>query len=263
MDAVPTLIATGAGAPATIEGLGSPLLPSWSGEISSFTLAAASSVDDPFAEPTGALLSPADIWALRIGSALATYFGFVTVTDRPRGSLALPLASDSERGCLRVGPSTVPGAGLGLFVTVDLPGGTVLGTYPGVVLPLQQHSAASKIRDHPGCLTYIWRFTDNQFVIDPTTSADGTLGDICDGGNPSQFGSVAFFGLLRALGIAPRPSTALCRINEPPIGKDVNVATEEDLEGRIVTFKLERDVYAGEELHIDYGLTYDRSGYGR
>ena len=38
--------------------------------------------------------------------------------------------------------------------------------------------------------------------------------------------------------------------------------TDEDLEGRFVTFSLERDVAAGEEFFIDYGLSYDRSMYG-
>jgi len=84
---------------------------------------------------------------------------------------------------------------------------------------------------------------------------------LCKGGNPSQPLSVAFFNILSALGLFPGVSTALCRINEPPKGSDVNVVTEEDLETRTVTFALERDVYQGEELHIDYGLTYDRSSY--
>lgn len=42
---------------------------------------------------------------------------------------------------------------------------------------------------------------------------------------------------------------------------DVNVVTDEDLKNRIVTFSAERDILPGEELFIDYGLTYDRSGY--
>ena len=143
-----------------------------------------------------------------------------------------------------------------------MPKGTFLGTYPGVVLPLGQHSASSKFRDCPDCASYIWRFTDNQFVIDPTNHNDGTLGMVCKGGNSSQLLSVAFFDILSVLGLWRGVPTALCRINEPPKGRDVNVVTEEDLETRTVTFALERDVFEGEELHIDYGLTYDRTGYG-
>jgi SET domain-containing protein len=35
------------------------------------------------------------------------------------------------------------------------------------------------------------------------------------------------------------------------------------LNDRTVTFQLERDVYTGEELFIDYGFSYDRSMYGK
>ena len=56
--------------------------------------------------------------------------------------------------------------------------------------------------------------------------------------------------------------TILCRINEPPKGFDVNVVTDEDSQNRSVVFSLERDVYPGEEFYIDYGPSYDRSGYG-
>ena len=56
--------------------------------------------------------------------------------------------------------------------------------------------------------------------------------------------------------------TTLCRINEPPLGCDVNVITIENCQDRTVSFVLERDVQAGEEFYIDYGLTYDRSRYG-
>ncbi len=210
--------------------------------------------------PSG--LSSSEVWALRIGTGILTYFGFVFATDRPRGLLGVPLIDGNNNmdGCLKVAPSNVPGAGLGLFASQSMPKGTVLGTYPGVVLPLGQHSASSKVRNCPECASYIWRFTDNQYVIDPTDHGDGNLKELCKGGNPSQPLSVPLFNILSALGICG-VSTALCRINEPPKGADVNVVTEEDLGTRTVTFCLERDVYQGEELHIDYGLTYDRSGY--
>lgn len=217
-------------------------------------------------ETAPATLTASKIWALRIASGVLTYFGFVFATDRPKGQLGVPLIEDENNpngdGCLRVGPSTVPGAGLGLFAARSMPRGTVLGTYPGVLLPLGQHSASSKVRDCPGCASYIWRFTDNQYVIDPTDHHDGTLSALCKGGNPSQPLSVVFFDVLFRLGLWGGVSTALCRINEPPKGRDVNVVTEEDLETRTVKFALERDIFEGEELYIDYGLTYDRSLYG-
>ena len=227
---------------------------------------ATSSTTTSLALSTSDYISDKDamLWTLRIVSAFATYFGFVAVTDRPRGRLLVPLVLQNDDhgdvfdGCLRVGQSNVPGAGLGLFAANSLPKGTVLGTYPGVVLPLQQHSSSLKVANYPNCLGYIWRFTDNQFVIDPTHE-DGKLGEFCYGGNPSQPFSVIFFN--NPLGKLWEVPTALCRINEPPKGKDVNVVTAEDLESRTVTFALERDVYEGEELYIDYGLHYDRTGY--
>jgi hypothetical protein len=188
-------------------------------------------------------------------SAVVTYVGIVAYLDRPRGTLRVV-----ENEQVRVQQSTVPGAGLGLFVATDLPRGTVLGTYPGVVIPLVQHTR--KLREFPACEGYIWRFSDNQMVIDPTNQR-GELEEIVVGGNPSQPGSVFLFeSILSKLSATQASPTILCRINEPPRGKDVNVVTREDIEKRTVSFELERVVYRGEELFIDYGLSYDRSRYG-
>ena len=55
--------------------------------------------------------------------------------------------------------------------------------------------------------------------------------------------------------------TTLALINEPGVGGDVNVRTDE-VEGEVL-FVTERDLYQGEELFLDYGLMYDRSSYGR
>jgi hypothetical protein len=91
----------------------------------------------------------------------------------------------------------------------------------------------------------------------------GYLDDYCAGGNSFYPGSKWFWQQSIVLSIlwSNRPTT-LCRINEPPKGYDVNVITIEDCQQRTVTFVLERDVMAGEELYIDYGLSYDRSHYG-
>jgi SET domain-containing protein len=45
-------------------------------------------------------------------------------------------------------------------------------------------------------------------------------------------------------------------------GGGCNVMATEDLAKREVIFELSRDVVKGEELFMDYGLTYDRSNYG-
>jgi hypothetical protein len=201
-----------------------------------------------------AIHHPYDLWVIRIASACLTYFGLVAMTDRPRGGLLVPEST------LQIKESLVPGAGLGLYVTQDLPAGTILGGYPGVVLPLAQHAASTKLQQlAPYSEAYIWRFGDNKFIIDPT-DPQGILQDWCRGGNPSVPLSIGIFATILSFVTVP---TTLCRINEPPKGKDVNVITEEDLVGRKVNFVLERDCCAGEELYIDYGLSYDRSHYGK
>mmetsp|Transcript_41292 Transcript_41292/g.98877 ORF Transcript_41292/g.98877 Transcript_41292/m.98877 type:complete len:287 (-) Transcript_41292:1880-2740(-) len=192
-----------------------------------------------------------ELWAVRVSSAVLTYGSFVAYSDRPRGML-----SPDVLPSLQIAASQVPGAGLGLFCTSTIRRGTVLGTYPGVVTPLQQN--LGKLQQYPQCEGYIWRFSDNQFVIDPTDQY-GEIQDVCFGGNPSMPFSTTLFNTLLSFLSVP---TTLCRINEPPKGRDVNVVTEEDRQTRTVTFILERDVYEGEELFIDYGLSYDRSMYG-
>ena len=188
------------------------------------------------------------LWVLRVTSALASYIGLVTYLDRPRGTLNL------EPHQYEIRPSSVEGAGLGLYTTQDLDKNTVLGSYPGVVLPLSQNSA--KLQKYPHCEAYVWRFSDSKQIIDPTDER-GNIQDYCRGGNPN----VPFSTIICQILTKSVPNT-LCRINEPPKGKDVNVITEENLKDRTVTFVLWRNVYAGEELFMDYGLSYDRSGYG-
>lgn len=187
---------------------------------------------------------------LQAASAAISYVGLVAALDRPKGSMA------GDSGSLvRVGPSQV--AGLGLFCSAPkIEKGTILGTYPGALIPLQQN--LGKLRKYPCCESYIWRFTDSKMVIDPTNEF-GEIEEYTYGGSAATPGSTWICRNL--LGFLRKP-TFLCRINEPPLGFDVNVRTEENLNERTITFELERDVYKGEEFFIDYGLTYDRSNYG-
>ncbi|GAX28667.1 hypothetical protein FisN_33Hh059 [Fistulifera solaris] len=180
---------------------------------------------------------PIVAWSLRLGTGLFTYASLVAILDRPRGTLLAP------ETLLEVRPSAV--AGLGLFVTQDLGAGTVLGTYPGIVVAMNDRRVQQKAIQYPECQTYIWRFSDNSALIDPTNSV-GTLDNFCS--SPT---APFLFGV----------ATTLCRINEPPKGKDVNVVTEEVLSERKVVLRLERNVVAGEELFMDYGPQYDRSAY--
>ncbi|KAL3777392.1 hypothetical protein ACHAW5_004221 [Stephanodiscus triporus] len=137
--------------------------------------------------------------------------------------------------------------------------GTVLGTYPGV---LRSSSAFHdvKCRAHPRAVSYSWAFGDgSDRVIDPTDEY-GALREICLGGSPADDVSTFVHStLFRCLG----KSTILCRINEPPIGVGgCSVSAREDGEVGEVVFVLIRDVEPGMELYMDYGLNYDRSGYG-
>jgi hypothetical protein len=195
--------------------------------------------------------SPLVLWGIRLTSAFVGYVCCVAFIDRPRGELL-----ENANELFEVRPSSVEGAGLGLFVAANtIPKDTVLGTYPGVLLPLNQN--LPKLQQYPACEAYIWRFSDSQYVLDPTDEF-GMLQELCTGGSRVSWPlSVDLCKILTS----PK-QTILCRVNEPPLNKDVNVVTEEDLQKRTVTFKLERDVYLGEELFMDYGLTYDRSMYG-
>jgi hypothetical protein len=246
-----------------------------------------------------------------IVSAVMSYLTCVGIYDRPRGRMMVlslqqeppqPLptqnghlndtattttTSTTSDAALQIRPSSVPNAGWGVFCHVPLlPRGTVLGTYPGVVLPLQQN--LQKLQQYPHCETYIWRFSDSRYIIDPTNRV-GQLEMVCYGGNPDMLGSIWLHQTVLSNNriwnwIVPQfrrhsdhdnhgssslytlPTTLLCRINEPPKGNrllDVNVITVEDLDQRTITFVTERDVYENEELFIDYGLCYDRSRYCR
>ena len=222
---------------------------------------------------TTTVLSEPTLWGIRAASAAISYVGFVGYFDRPRGDLLV----DSSQ--VEIKDSTVKGAGLGLFARQNLPKGTILGAYPGVLVPLSQN--LGKLRKYPECEAYVstktaqpkcstwhtltfvrrwqvWRFSDNAFVIDPTNEF-GKVDSVCVGGRDGLPGSQWLFRNVFRMSVP----TTLCRINEPPLGKDVNVVTDEDMNNRFVNFSLERDVYAGEEFYLDYGLSYDRSMYGK
>ena len=205
--------------------------------------------------PAGVVLPPRALAGT--ASATLTYLSLLLAHDRPRGRMCLP----DPGNALAVRPSLVPGGGLGLYAAGrrPLPRGTVLGTYPGVLRPAGAFYGG-KCRRFPNALSYSWRFTDDAYVIDPTDDG-GELRDTCVGGGSGAPLSTLLFSTLFRFG---GTSTALCRINEPPIGAGgCSVSAREDLDRREVTFSLVRDVVPGQELYLDYGPGYDRSGYGR
>mmetsp|Transcript_21508 Transcript_21508/g.31700 ORF Transcript_21508/g.31700 Transcript_21508/m.31700 type:complete len:242 (-) Transcript_21508:157-882(-) len=192
---------------------------------------------------------PANV-LIQAASGLATYFGLVAFFDRPRGRLTI------DTSCVEARPSRVEGAGLGLYVTTSLPEGTILGTYPGVVRPT--HKYMQKYSNKPDAGVYAWRLTDNENFLDPTDS-QGNLNSLCLGGTDDfPLSYLIHETILQPIAVP----TLLARINEPPMGGGgCSVVSDEDLEKREVVFSLSRDVYTGEELYMDYGLTYDRSRY--
>jgi len=187
----------------------------------------------------------------QVTAGAATYIGLISYFDRPRGRL------DVDGGAIEIRQSKVDGAGLGLFATKSLPEGTLLGNYPGVLRPAQKYMAQYGGEASAG--EYTWRFTDNAYLIDPIDS-EGQLQDMCYGGTADFF--LSYF--LHEKVLRWSVPTLLARINEPPIGGNgCNVRSEENLKTREVNFEISRDVVAGEELFMDYGLTYDRSDYGK
>ena len=98
--------------------------------------------------------------------------------------------------------------------------------------------------------SYCWKLQDGKRVLDPT-DRQGRLQD--------SLGLIDGLELADTL-VEPLPTT-LARINEPPIGSDVNVDVE--VEGEQVLFVTNRLCAEGEELFLDYGMDYDRTSYGR
>jgi hypothetical protein len=136
------------------------------------------------------------------------------------------------------------GAGMGVFAQHAIPAETTLGAYPGVarndvamtaksiVAPMSRYYCFST---RPGC------------ILDPTG----------DDGYPSA---------------RPTPcnvfwpfqvDTTLSYVNEPSLQFRTNVRVEDDPDDPMVglIFVSDRDIEAGEELFIDYGVSYDRSDY--
>lgn len=54
---------------------------------------------------------------------------------------------------------------------------------------------------------------------------------------------------------------ALTRVNEPPPGSTTNTRMVDGKGAADMLFVTTRDVAAGEELFLDYGTDYNRSGY--
>ena len=138
----------------------------------------------------------------------------------------------------QVGESPV--AGQGLFASVDITKGQILGAYPGV--PRSADSMLQKASTAPNCKRYVFQ-TDSQIWLDPTDSA-GLLVTKPNGS-----------------GIHWKWDATMAYVNEPPIGHAVNVEIVDGRDNLDLLFKATRDISAGSEFFLDYGKTYDRSLY--
>lgn len=162
------------------------------------------------------------------------------VQARPHRMLLAPEFMNDLTVLLQFQVGESPVAGQGLFASVDITKGQVLGTYPGV--PRSADSMLQKASAAPNCKRYVFQ-TDSQLWLDPTDSA-GLLVD-----KPN--GSV----------IRWKWDATMAYVNEPPIGHAVNVEIVDGVDNLDLIFKATRDIPAGNEIFLDYGKTYDRSLY--
>ena len=131
-------------------------------------------------------------------------------------------------------------AGLGLFATVTISKGQVLGTYPGV--PRSAERMLQKASAVPNCKRYVFQ-TDSQAWLDPTDSAGLLV--------KKPGGSVLHW----------KWDATMAYVNEPPTGRAVNVEIVDGVNDFDLIFRATCDIPAGSEIFLDYGKTYDRSSY--
>jgi len=178
---------------------------------------------------------PYYVYGLEAGAATVAALAIWMWQGRPVGWV--------QPGMLEVRPSQT--AGLGLFTRVPVPCGTVLGSYPGRIRSGSE--MAAKVESAPNAAGYVFNTGDGRF-IDPTDES----------GMPSPYPGPG----------SPWPfpvKVLLPYANEPPKGAGgTNCFVETGSGGPTeLIFQANRDIEAGEEIFIDYGLLYDRSSYGQ
>ncbi|KAL3138036.1 hypothetical protein ABBQ38_005269 [Trebouxia sp. C0009 RCD-2024] len=171
---------------------------------------------------------PLILYEALVAAILATFILYYQ--QRPRGW--------SARDLIQVGESPV--AGQGLFATVSISKGQVLGAYPGV--PRSADSMLQKASVAPNCKRYVFQ-TDSHVWLDPTDSA----GLLIHSPNSSI--------------LSWKWDASMADVNEPPAGRAVNVEIVDGVSNLDLIFRATCDIPAGSELFLDYGKTYDRSSY--
>lgn len=126
----------------------------------------------------------------------------------------------------------------GVFAQRFIPAGTVVGAYPGFARPPAE--MARKVQRHPGTKDYVFSVDDGWF-LDPT---DGK-------------------GRMRETKLWGFVQPHLAFVNEPMAGQTTNLSVEEGAGRFELLYVALSDISASQELLIDYGKYYDRTGYAR
>lgn len=170
---------------------------------------------------------------LQLVAATVAAYAAASWTDRPRGW--------AREDLIEVKDSPVEGKGV--FAKTDIPEGIAVGSFPG--RPRTPQQMAAKCITAPRAGLYCFR-NKNNLLIDPTDAQ----------GNPSKY---------PAPGLPWIPvNDAMAYVNEPPKGGNgANVSVEDDPnDDEGLLFVTAGEIAAGSEVFVDYGLDYDRSGYG-
>ena len=130
--------------------------------------------------------------------------------------------------------------GRGVFAKAPIAQETVLGAYPGRLRTPTEMLA--KVQRVPVTKGYVYR-TSHGWYLDPTDAA-GAVSAHPQPGLP-------WFGI----------DPALAFVNEPTVGDSINVTIIDELDMKEVRFVAACDIAPSQELFIDYGQHYDRSGY--
>ena len=124
----------------------------------------------------------------------------------------------------------------GVFARNNIANGTVLGAYPG--FPRSSMEMHQKTLAAPASQGYCYGTVKNVY-LDPTDDR----------------------GALIAQKLWTFAETTMAYMNEPPSGFQTNVSFEDGKDDLDILFIANRDISASEELFVDYGVKYDRSGY--
>jgi hypothetical protein len=216
------------------------------GDLSNFADMAAASAPD-FSDAASNSIEISQVLELAQGfgiNAIKAYCLYKAWETFPRGYLTegLPIA---------VRPSSVPGAGEGLYARRFMPQGYTLGAYTGRLLSSGDYRR--KLESYPKASEYCWVLSSGR-VLDPTDDQGNLMPEV---------NWLAPFPPLLEKPLMSKPTT-LAYVNEPPMGSDCNLMIEiSGIDGSEVRFIASKNILEGEELFVDYGPNYDRSHYGR